>query len=459
MTTNEGSAPSPGAVRESPLSTDERAELQRLRAARGGGRARHRPGVARWTAVVVLLILTGVLAVGAVTARFARSQVFDTARYVSTVAPLADDPTVRNALADRITQTITAKIDIRGLTEEALNTLTENTGQVSDRPRIAAGLNALPALVAAQAESYIHQIALTVVSGDEFAEAWSGANRRAHQALVRVVDGQTQPGVEVADDGTISISLKPILATVRERLDARGFTAANRIPDIDTQVVLFHATELPKYQKWLRALNRSANVLPWLTLATAVAAIRLAPRGRRLRALTLVGVTGAVAMTVLAIGVLVARGVYMDSLPPEVLSRPAATVLFDTMINPLRVSLRAVAVTSIVAALVGYLAGSSQSARSVRSGFGRFVTVARGRRGGPPNAVETFAAHYRIPLCMAVLAGAVLALVFWSYPTGLVVVGIAVVAGVLLLAIQIAARPAPDVDRVEPTGANPTART
>ncbi|MBF6451203.1 hypothetical protein IU429_26370 [Nocardia elegans] len=425
------------------LSTDDRAELERLRAyvAAHPPRPSHRHAW-RWTGVVLLLVLTALLIIGSVTTRFVRSQIFDTDRYVTTVAPLATDPAIQKELADKVTDAIVGRVDIKAYTADAVNALTQNVGQLSDRPRAVAALNSLPALVADQAENYIHQAATAVVTSDQFREAWDTANRRAHDALVHVVKGETRPGIEVSDNGTVSISLKPILATVRERLDARGISFADKIPDVDTQFVIFHATELPKYQKWLRTLDRAANILPWVALATAAGAVWLAPRGRRLRTLALVGVAGAVAMVLLAVGVVIARSIYLDSVPPDTLSPPAASALFDTVIHPMRVSLRAVAVVGLVVAAVGYLAGSSHSAQSVRSGFGRLMVAVRGRRGRPPNVVESFVAHYRTPLRLAVLAGAVLVLVLWPYATGLVVVGIVLVAGALLLIVEILARPA-----------------
>ncbi|MEV5649481.1 hypothetical protein AB0L57_14635 [Nocardia sp. NPDC052254] len=441
------------------LSGDDRAELQRLRAyvAAESDRSQRRGHALRWTGAALLLVLTGVLILGSVTARFARSQIFDTDRYVTTVAPLATDPAIQNELADKLTDAVVTRIDIKDLTADAVAALTDNVGQLSDRPRVTAALNSLPPLVATQAQDYIHRVATDLVTSSEFAEAWDAANRRAHEALVRVIDGKTRPGVEISDDGTVSISLQPMLATLRDRLDARGFTAADRIPDLDAHFVLFHATELPKYQKWLRALNRTANVLPWIALATAAGAVWLAPGGRRLRALALVGVAGAVAMVVLAVGLLIGRGVYLDSVPADTLSAPAAAALFDTVIHPLRSSLRAVAVVGLVVAAAGYLAGPSHSARSVRSGCGRLLAFARRRRTGTPGAVEVFVARYRIPLRLAILAGAVLTLVLWSYATGLVVIGIVLVTGVLLLAIEVIARPAVAAETASPTTDPPAA--
>lgn len=449
MTTEDPEAERPdGAQSESEddnsLSEDERAELRRLRAASLAmpRRQRHR---LRWTGAAILVALTAILLLATVSARFARSEIFDTDRYVATVAPLASNPAIQNELADRLTDAIVTHVDIEGLTAQAISALTKDPSQVADQPRIMAALNNLPPLVAAQAASFIHQTAQSLVAGDEFAQAWTSANRLVHESLVGVLTGQTRPGVEVDASGTVSLSLQPILATVREKLDERGFTFSDRIPDLDARFVLFEATDLPRAQHVVRALDRAANILPWVTVGCAIGAVRLAPGGFRLRVLALTGLAGVVSMVVLGIGLVVARGLYLESIPPETVSPDTAKALFDTVTTPLRTSMRAIATLALCTAIAAYLAGSSQSARSVRAATRRVIAaLARGRGDRMPTATEDFAAEYRTPLRVAVLAGATLALMFWPYPTAMVVVGIAAVTGLLLLILETVARSAPE---------------
>src|SRR5687768_8797353 len=103
------------------LSADERAELERLRAEVANLRAQASPVTAadidqpvvptprprrqRWRSVVAtLLIVIGcILAPISVVAVWTKNLVTDTDRYVATVAPLASDPAIQNAVADRIT--------------------------------------------------------------------------------------------------------------------------------------------------------------------------------------------------------------------------------------------------------------------------------------------------------------------------------------------------------------------
>lgn len=420
------------------LSNDERAELERLRA---GAQPRQRGHPWRWTSVGILLTLTGILLLGSVTARFARSEIFDTDHYVATVAPLASEPAIQHDLADQLTEAIVTHVDITGVTAQAVTALTENLPPTADRPRISAALGNLPPLVAAQAQSFIRQTAQTLLASDEFEQAWIAANRIVHRSLVGVVTGQTRPGVEVDASGTVSISLQPMLATVREKLDDRGFTFADRIPVVDARFVLFESTELPKAQRVVRALDRAADVLPWLAAACLIGALRLAPGGFRLRALALAGIAGALSMVLLGVGLITLRSLYLDALPSEGISPDAARAMFDTVVTPLRTSMRAVATLALLIAGGAYLAGPSSSARRVRLACRNRIAALQRRGGGrTPTAAEQFVGNYRTPLRSAVLIGATLTLLFWSYPSALVVVGIAATAGLLLLTLETVGR-------------------
>ena len=84
----------------SPLTADERQELERLRSEVGSLRATGRPPrrKVRWRSVVsILLIVLGcVLAPVAGVAVWTHNQVSDTDRFVRSVSPLIDDPDVQN---------------------------------------------------------------------------------------------------------------------------------------------------------------------------------------------------------------------------------------------------------------------------------------------------------------------------------------------------------------------------
>ena len=96
-------------------------ELERLRADNAALRRRLAwRDTARRASVVVLLILGCGLAALAVLAIWLRVTLLDTDRYVDTVAPIAAEPAVQKAVADKLDTAITTKIDFNALAREVL---------------------------------------------------------------------------------------------------------------------------------------------------------------------------------------------------------------------------------------------------------------------------------------------------------------------------------------------------
>jgi hypothetical protein len=58
-----------------------------------------------------------------VLAIWTNNQVSDTERFVATVSPVVEDPSVQTALADRITAEVLARVDIRQIVDETVNAL------------------------------------------------------------------------------------------------------------------------------------------------------------------------------------------------------------------------------------------------------------------------------------------------------------------------------------------------
>ncbi|WP_197038006.1 MULTISPECIES: hypothetical protein [Actinomycetes] len=433
---------------DEPLDTSERAELERLRRQVAEGRRDVVDGLPapvqkstghrglRWTAAALLLVIVAVLAFSAVLARFARSEVLDTDRYVETVTPLAQSGTLQTELATQITTAIMERADIATVTSDALKALTANA------PDVPPAVVGLAPVLTQQAQSFIDQTVRSLLASDQFETLWTQANKRAHETLVAVLTGENRAAVVVDDSGTVSISLKPIVENVRSRLQDRGFAFADNIPDVDRSFVIFRSPDLVKAQNAVSALDKASTVLPWLTLLVGVAAVWAAPKGERRRAFSLFGVTLAAAMVLLAISISVGRALYLDAVPADVLSASSAEVLIDALLVPLRTTLRAVAVLAIVIALAGYLSGPSRSAQALRAGFSKGITSARGSSTRPPHVIESYVAAYRLPLRLAIVAAAIVVLVFWDYPSGLVVLVTVMVAVVAFIVVELVARPA-----------------
>ena len=79
--------------------------------------------MALWS--TLLIVIGCILAPLSVVAVWAKNQVTNTDRYVATVAPLADDPAIQNAVADRVTAEIFSYLDVVGITNQAVDALAE----------------------------------------------------------------------------------------------------------------------------------------------------------------------------------------------------------------------------------------------------------------------------------------------------------------------------------------------
>lgn len=93
-------------------------ELDRLRARVAELEADRRRGPGRRvrSLVAILLVVVGcVLAPLGVVAAWTADTVGDTDRYVKTVAPLASDPDIQNAVANRVTSAVMDHLDLTAL--------------------------------------------------------------------------------------------------------------------------------------------------------------------------------------------------------------------------------------------------------------------------------------------------------------------------------------------------------
>jgi hypothetical protein len=232
------------------LNEDERAELERLRAevatlrdqarqpeAAAGAAVGGRAARQRWRAVTatLLIVLGCVLAPLAGVAVWARNQVTNTERYLATVAPLASDPAIQNAIADQITAQVFTYIDVQGLTVQAVDALADRRDLP---PELVTRLQALSVPIANGVQSFTRTQVGKVVESPAFADAWLQANRLAHEELVKALTGEGGGAITVEND-TVSINLAAFIQTVKQQLVASGFTLAERIPEVNASFVLF----------------------------------------------------------------------------------------------------------------------------------------------------------------------------------------------------------------------------
>ena len=435
-------APKTGEPTTEQLSEDERAELERLRAERAGS---HDGGAARpsrrrfsWRAffATILIVLGCVLAPIAVVGVWAGNEVSDTGRYVATVEPLIHDPAIQNVLTDRITNEIISQLNLTGIVNQASSQL-----QSRGLTRISSLLTTFGPQITSAVTGFVHSTVHTIIASQAMATAWVQVNTVAHSAVVKLLSGQGN-GPITTSNGQIVLNLGPLIAVAKQDLVAHGFKLASNIPPVTPTLALFQAKDLGKAQALYRLITTLKIVLPILALVLLAAGVFTA-RGRR-RALIVVGLGVAASMVVLAIGLLIARTIYLNSVPSSVLPSDAAAAAFDALVHFLRVGLRVVLAVGLVIAIGAFITGPSRAAVRTRAALGSGITWLRNlgeRRGMSTGPVGEWTYRHRALLRIGALTLVALILVFWGQPTALTVILLVVILLILLGLIELVASP------------------
>src|SRR5829696_1009729 len=280
---------------ESPA--DELARLRlELAALKGSPRApadTERRGWWRPVVAGALIVLAAVLAPLSVLATWSNGQIQDTDRYLATVAPLADDPDVQEAIATRMEEVVFSYLDVDAAVDEVVVGL-EGQGLPSGA---ATTLGALSQPLAEGVRSFVGDRIDALVQSDAFEQAWAEANRTAHSELVAALNGETDGAVAI-DRGAVSVNLATLIGAVKQQLVDAGFGIAERIPEVDATFAIVQSDDLATVQSLVGVLDDLSTWLPVLGLALIGIAILIARDRRRV-----VLVSGlAVALSMLLLG-------------------------------------------------------------------------------------------------------------------------------------------------------------
>ncbi len=134
--------------------------------------AQQRPSRGRSIAAGLCIVLAALLTVPAAVAFWGQRTINDTERYLETVGPLVDSPEVQDAIATKVTDAITAQVDIEALIKQVF------AGVITERPRLESLVGPLAGAVNGLIESQVREF----IASDTFAEFWVPANTRAQIA-------------------------------------------------------------------------------------------------------------------------------------------------------------------------------------------------------------------------------------------------------------------------------------
>jgi hypothetical protein len=274
------------------------------------------------------LLLVGALMVPVATAGWwLRDTVVPQAAYVRTVAPLAADEDVQDAVA----------VKLAAETMDSLGTL--------------------PDSVADRVQPLVRKAARVVVASPAFAAAWEDANRAAHEQLVGALAGESE-SVQV-DGSTVELQLGPLTDAVLQEVDDAGIPLTGAVPRTDTSYPIGDTEDLARAKTAYTLLDDYGRVLP--VVAGALLLLGLALARQRAAALTLAALTSLLGLGVLWLSLGVARSSYLDNLPAAV-PEAAGRAYFDVVTAGLEQSIGYVAAAAAVAGVLG-LVGSLAAGR------------------------------------------------------------------------------------------------
>lgn len=268
-----------------------------------------------------LIVLLAVLAPLSAVAAWVDLEIGDADRFVSTMAPLAANPDVQNAVADRITDEVLAEVDVSPLLREGVRGL-------------------------------LHDAVLSFETTHAFKNAWKTATRAAHATAEQVL---TSGG-----GNAVTIDLAPITERVKKQLTDDSVPYANRIPVGHTQIIVLEAIGLGIWRDVTQGL-RTAGIWPAVgTVGLTGAAALLAVHRRR--ALIGAGLAYAAGAALLFIGAAVARGSILQDVP-DTGDRSAVAAIFDALTASLRTMAWCVLAAGLALAFGAWLSGRLCRAR------------------------------------------------------------------------------------------------
>ena len=384
---------------------------------------------ARWRTVLAWVLLTTALVLTPVTmtAVWVRNLLLDTNHYVETMAPLARDPRIQTAIATRVTNEIFADQRV----QDAL------------KSKLPDSIDFLAAPAAAALRQTTYNVTLKLTQSKQFQTVWDAANRAAHTSVDKALTGNGTVTLKVRN-GQIVLDLTPIYAEVAKRLESTSLGIGARLPlsAINKTFVIANVSTLQGAQTATRALNATANYLPWIVIAMLLAAVFLF-KDRRKGALR-VGVGLLIATLLFAVGMALARAGYVNAAAqPTAVSVAAQQAVFDITFRFLRAGNRTIMAVGLAIAVVAALAGSSRAALAVRGAFSKVSAKAateggeHGVLGGP---VSAFVARNLMLLETIVVVIAFGVFAFVTTPSPMTVLWITLATLAVVFALLIVAR-------------------
>ena len=318
----------------------------------------------RGFAVVVLIIIGGILSVPGTIGLWVEREIVDEDNFVGTVNEALEDEAVRTVLAERLTDAVMERLEIRRRIGDGLADI-----QSQRREDAPGDLVLLEGPLTLAARNVIFEVSFRVVDSELVAEVRDVSLRAVHRVVTAIVNNDKELLGTVGD--TLVLDLRPLLEEiVREIGGDKGEELLGNLENLDIPedldipgdldipedrgvIVLATKSDLEPVWTIVQVFDRGN---PWLAIAAGVLlAVAIAIARSRRRAVIGVGITVAVVAALEALTVAQPlREVAVDGLSATESGRIAAKVTYDTLV---RNFLRQQVIVMLIG--VGMVAGGS----------------------------------------------------------------------------------------------------
>ena len=282
---------------------------------------------------------------------WAKRQLLDDQAWANSSTQLLANDDVRGAIAQKLSDALFARVDVAAQLRERL-------------PPRAQG--AAPLLAAALQNNVGPAAANRLLQRPRVQALWEKANKRAHAAVVRVLEGKSlgKNGNISTANGEVTLDLRPAIKRLATRLGLEDKLKANTDPNAG-QIVIMKSSQLKAAQTSVKILNALSSLLLIAVFALFALAIYLAQGRRRL----LLGATGA---SLVFVGLVIASlrhflgGVIVDSLVKTAANKHPVSVIWAIETSVLRDIAILLVVYGALVLLATVVAGPNRPAVAVR---------------------------------------------------------------------------------------------
>lgn len=302
-----------------------------------------RRGHPRWA--LVLIVLGTLLTFAAIFSIWVNRQALDTDNWVDTSNHLIQNDEVRSQLADYLASQLYANVDVAGELQEALP------------PRLAP----LATAAAGGLQQLTPQVAERLFETPRFEALWEGANRKAHESLLKVLDGGSSE--VTTENGEVKLQLGAVLSELGGG-SGIGQALVAKLPPEAGEITILKSDELSLAQKVANLLRKLPIVLTLAALLCFALAVFLSPRRRE--TLRSVGFAFVIA-GLLSLGLRGFAGTYVvGGLSKTTAVEPAVEGVWSIGTSMLVEIATSTIVFGLLVALAAVLAGPTKAAVSIR---------------------------------------------------------------------------------------------